>query len=353
MVKLTIVGIDFGITTGIAILNIKGKVLFIDSKREMKKEEIVKTIIKFGKPLIIASDVNPLPKSVEDIVNEFGSKAFSPKNSLSVEEKNELTKEYSKILKNDHEKDALAAALKAWKNYHDFFEKISMAYEDIILKIWRKESGNIENAIKEVLKEKFIQEPEVKLEEEYKKEIKSLEKKIREKDIEIERLKFECRRLARLLKSVPKEKFFSQTQLENRIESLEKEIEKFKQANEFLKKAYELEEKGFYPIIEIKEENFSNLKEVDEKISLKNKIIFCEGTTKIDLLNNFGIKALLIPQIPENIALEKVEFPVLVWNKFEEFSGIKCVKKNEIDEKIKQAKKIGLIEWLKKYRKRL
>jgi predicted RNase H-like nuclease (RuvC/YqgF family) len=349
LVKLTIVGIDFGITTGIAILNIKGKILLIDSKREMKKEEIVKTIIKFGKPLIIASDVSPLPKSVEDIVNEFGCKAFSPKNSLSVEEKNELTKEYSKFLKNDHEKDALAAALKAWKNYRDIFEKISMAYEDVILKIWKKESENIESAIKEVLKEKFIPEPKVKLEEEYKKEIKSLERKIREKDNEIERLKFECRRLSR---GIPKEKFFLKAQLQSKIESLEREIENLKQANEFLKKAYELEEKGFYPVIEIKGENFFNLKDIDKKISLKNKIIFCDETKKIDLLNNFGIKALLLSQIPENEILEKVEFPVLVWNKFEEYSGIKCVKKDEIDEKIRQAKKSGLIEWIKKYRKR-
>jgi predicted RNase H-like nuclease (RuvC/YqgF family) len=349
LAKLTIVGIDFGITTGVAILDIQGKVLLIDSKREMKKEEIVKTIIKFGKPLIIASDVNPLPKSVEDIVNEFGSKAFFPENSLSVEEKNELTKEYSKILKNDHEKDALAAALKAWKSYREIFEKISIAYENAILKIFRKESENIESAIRDALKEKFIPEREVKLEEEYKKEIKSLEKKVREKENEIKRLQFECRRLAKSLKSLPRENFLFKNKT---IENLEKEIEKLKQANEFLKKERELEIEGFYPVIELKKEDFLNLHEIDKKISLKNRIIFCDETEKIDLLNTFRIKALLLSKPPKSEVVGKVEFPILVWDKFENLFGIKCVKKNEIEEKIKSAKKLGLVEWLKKYRKR-
>jgi predicted RNase H-like nuclease (RuvC/YqgF family) len=348
--RLIIVGIDIGITTGIAILNINGKVLSVNSKREMKKDEIVKNIIKFGKPLLIASDVNPLPKSIESIVNEFGSRAFVPEKSLSIEEKAELTKDYNKILKNDHEKDALAAALKAWKNYRELFTKIHLAMEEVTLKIFRKESENIENAIREVLREKFVKVEE-KPEEKHKKEIKSLEKKLREKENEIKKLQLEY--LMKIKSFGLKKKFFEKMNfLSKEVKKLRDEIEKLRLANDFLKKIYEIGERGFYPVIEFEEINPLKLREFDETVGLKNKLVFCSEMKGIEIFNNFGIKALLVPHSPEKEVLEKIEFPLIVYNKFTDFFGIKCVKKEEIEKEIKEAKKLGLIEWLEKYRKR-
>ena len=60
MVRGLIVGIDPGITTGIAILDLYGNVVKVCSKRNMGKNEIIRTITNFGHPLIITSDVNPL-----------------------------------------------------------------------------------------------------------------------------------------------------------------------------------------------------------------------------------------------------------------------------------------------------
>jgi predicted RNase H-like nuclease (RuvC/YqgF family) len=348
--RLIIVGIDIGITTGIAILNARGEILSVDSKREMKKDEIIKNIIKFGKPLIIASDVNPLPKSIESVVNEFGSKAFVPEKSLSVEEKAELTKNYNNILKNDHEKDALAAALKAWKKYRGFFEKINAALEEVVLKIFKRESENIENAIREVFKEKLIKVEE-KPEEKYKKEIKSLEKKLKEKESEIKKLRLEY--LTRIKNFTLKKEVIEKTNfLAKEVKKLRKEIEKLRQANDFLKKTYEIEEKGFYPVIEFEEIDHSKLKEIDEKIGLKNRIVFCQETKGIEIFNDFGIKAALVSKPPEKEILEKIEFPLIVYDKFKEFSGIKCVEREEVEKEIREAKKFGLIEWLKRYRER-
>jgi predicted RNase H-like nuclease (RuvC/YqgF family) len=348
--RLIIVGIDIGITTGVAILNTRGEILSVDSKREMKKDEIIKNIIKFGKPLIIASDVNPLPKSIESVVNEFGSKAFVPEKSLSVEEKVELTKNYNNILKNDHEKDALAAALKAWKKYRELFEKINAATEEVVLKIFKRESENIENAIREVFKEKLIKVEE-KPEEKYKKEIKSLGKKLKEEENKIKKLQLEY--LMKIKNFDSKKKSFEKINfLSREVKKLRDEIEKLRQANDFLKRIYEIEEKGFYPVIEFKEIDSSKLKEFDEKIGLKDKLILCPETKGIEIFNGFGVKAFLASQLPEKEMLKKIEFPLIVYDKFKDFSGIKCVEKEEIEKEIKEAKKLGLIEWLKKYRER-
>ncbi|MEM7826556.1 MAG: DUF460 domain-containing protein [Candidatus Aenigmatarchaeota archaeon] len=64
MKKNLIVGIDLGKTVGIAIIDTKGNIVDLSSLKEVKKSEIINHLMKFGDVLLIASDVNPLPKGV-------------------------------------------------------------------------------------------------------------------------------------------------------------------------------------------------------------------------------------------------------------------------------------------------
>lgn len=116
--------------------------------------------MKFGKPLIIASDVNPVPKAIEKIASSLGSKLYYPEVSLSNVEKVKIIEKHEKLIKDSHQKDALAACLKAFKYYHELFLKIEYflkkmdkeeIYEKVVEEVMKSNSENIVNATKKVL----------------------------------------------------------------------------------------------------------------------------------------------------------------------------------------------------------
>lgn len=157
--KPTIVGIDIGITTGVAILDLNGEIISLFSKRYKSKNELIKEIIKYGKPLIIASDVKPVPKAIEKIAKNLGSKLFFPEKSLTKLEKEKIIKDFKEKIKSSHEKDALAASLKAFKKYRSLFIKINEIAkkenaEDLFSEIARviieKKSENIADVIRRI-----------------------------------------------------------------------------------------------------------------------------------------------------------------------------------------------------------
>lgn len=112
--KSIIVGLDPGITVGIAALDLNGEILALYSERNMAVSDIVRFISEVGHPIIIATDVNPAPGLVEKISRSFKAMLFVPRESLKVEEKNELLKNLGISADDDHQRDALAAAYKAY-----------------------------------------------------------------------------------------------------------------------------------------------------------------------------------------------------------------------------------------------
>ncbi|MEA4958072.1 hypothetical protein SDC9_48872 [bioreactor metagenome] len=89
-----IVGFDPGLTVGIAILDLNGNLLFLSSYKEISKSEIIKTIMKFGKAILIATDVENSPKAVRKLATSLNSKIFSPKNDIPVSYKIELVNNF-------------------------------------------------------------------------------------------------------------------------------------------------------------------------------------------------------------------------------------------------------------------
>jgi predicted RNase H-like nuclease (RuvC/YqgF family) len=117
--------------------------------------------MKFGNPLIIASDVNPLPKGVEKLASSLGAHVFYPKVSMSYKEKSKIINYYKEKIKDSHQKDALAAALRAFKNYHAIFLKIEGVtkklgrediFEDVVKIVLKKKSESIVDAVREAIK---------------------------------------------------------------------------------------------------------------------------------------------------------------------------------------------------------
>jgi len=128
--KPLIVGIDPGIYTGIAILDLDGNVLEVFSGKNIDRHSIIRKIEEYGKPLIIASDVSPPPDTLEKLSTTFNAKLYVPSQSLSQSEKEDLVKTYLQRIKcnisvtDSHQRDALAAALHALRFFKQKFEQI-------------------------------------------------------------------------------------------------------------------------------------------------------------------------------------------------------------------------------------
>jgi len=112
--RSVIVGIDPGITVGIAVIDLNGNVLALHSERNMPVGEVFRFISEIGHPVVVATDVSPAPGFVEKIARSFKANLFVPRESLRVEEKNELLRSLGVKVDDDHQRDALAAAYKAY-----------------------------------------------------------------------------------------------------------------------------------------------------------------------------------------------------------------------------------------------
>jgi len=120
--RYLIVGIDPGTTTAVAALDLDGNLLHLASSRQMNMSDVIESLYKVGKPLIIASDVEEMPFTVEKIRRAFSAIAFTPKQDTSVETKMELAAPFAYA--NDHERDALSAALDAYRQYRNRFQNL-------------------------------------------------------------------------------------------------------------------------------------------------------------------------------------------------------------------------------------
>lgn len=150
---------DPGTTVGVAILDLHGELVELRSKREASKSDLIKHILKFGKPLIIASDVNPMPKTIKKLASALGSRTYYPEVSLTNLEKEKIVRDFEEEIKNSHQKDALAAAIKAFRSYHELFIRVEKSlknrkemYDDVIKIVLKKKSDSISDVIKALVK---------------------------------------------------------------------------------------------------------------------------------------------------------------------------------------------------------
>ncbi|WP_332897689.1 DUF460 domain-containing protein [Haladaptatus sp. CMSO5] len=118
-----LVGIDPGTTTGVAIVGLDGEVLDVLSTRTADTAAVIEWIIERGRPILVAADVTPMPETVEKFRRSFTAAAWEPTSDLPVDEKQHRTREEG--YDNDHERDAMAAALFAYDAHEDQFDRIA------------------------------------------------------------------------------------------------------------------------------------------------------------------------------------------------------------------------------------
>jgi predicted RNase H-like nuclease (RuvC/YqgF family) len=118
-----IVGIDPGTTTAAAVVSLDGDVLDVHSTRTAGTAEVIEWLVERGRPVVVAADVEPMPETVEKFRRSFDAAGWRPDADLPVDEKLHRTRD--ETYDNDHERDALAAALFAFDAYEDRFERIT------------------------------------------------------------------------------------------------------------------------------------------------------------------------------------------------------------------------------------
>jgi predicted RNase H-like nuclease (RuvC/YqgF family) len=118
-----LVGIDPGTTTAVAIVGLDGAVLETLSTRTADTAAVIEWIIERGRPILVAADVTPMPETVEKLRRSFDAAGWVPETDLPVDTKQHRTRE--EAYDNDHERDAMAAALHAFDDREDQFARIA------------------------------------------------------------------------------------------------------------------------------------------------------------------------------------------------------------------------------------
>lgn len=118
-----LVGIDPGTTTAVAIVGIDGEVLDVLSTRTADTAAVIEWIVERGRPFLVAADVTPMPNTVEKLRRSFDAASWVPGTDLPVDEKQHRTREVG--YDNDHERDAIAAALFAHDDHEEQFERVA------------------------------------------------------------------------------------------------------------------------------------------------------------------------------------------------------------------------------------
>jgi predicted RNase H-like nuclease (RuvC/YqgF family) len=155
-----------------------------------------------------------MPYSVEKIRRAFSAIAFTPKQDMSVEAKMELTAPFS--YRNDHERDALSAALEAYRQYRNKFQNLAKRVppghdlDEVRARVIRGQSleqvlGELNGEMKEAENQAPVIEIDVKRDERVRvldgmvKRLRTyvaeMQEEIKEREYEIHRLQARLRRV--------------------------------------------------------------------------------------------------------------------------------------------------------------
>ena len=120
--KLLIAGIDPGITTAYAVLDIEGNLVHLNSSKQLDLSRLISETINFGKIVLVGTDKVKVPRLVEAFATKVGARILRPEEDLKVDEKRKMIDKFS--FGDEHQGDALASALFAYKEAKPLLDRI-------------------------------------------------------------------------------------------------------------------------------------------------------------------------------------------------------------------------------------
>ena len=124
-----IIGIDPGMTSAYAVLSLEGKLLKLKSSKELHLRTLLQEITATGKVIAIGSDVKHAPGLIEKFSARVSAKMILPEEDMKVGFKERVTEQYKP--RDDHQRDALAAALHAYTQLRPALLKVDQALKEI------------------------------------------------------------------------------------------------------------------------------------------------------------------------------------------------------------------------------
>jgi predicted RNase H-like nuclease (RuvC/YqgF family) len=340
--RYLIVGIDPGTTTAVAIIDLGGNLISMKSQKDWNFSDVVEFIKSHGKPVLIATDKKNPPEFVNKVKAAFNAVLYAPREDLSLDKKRDLTSKYDFL--NDHERDALASAIDALKNYESKFRNIekrlpvgfdverakaeiirgvtlkSLFEPQVVEKVERKDEKEVDFLDLLEKKDKKIKE--------LKEENEMLRKQIEELRAEIEKLRAKIVAMADEEKEKMRREIYAKN-LESRIVELiaeikkkDSEIARLKEKLEILKKMKLLEISGWREVKLVKK--FSK-EELEKAEIVEGDIVYiadASGGSKssAEFLCSKKIKAVITGSEMSHVARE-------VFDSF----GIPRIRKEEVD----------------------
>lgn len=165
--KDVIVGIDPGVTTAYAILDFDGKLVELNSKKNLGQNSLIAIITKKGKVRVVATDVISVPHLVLNTAKKLQAVIIKPSKEIGAIKKKKVVREFLKEnrglpesprlkrllkVKNKHELAALCAAVTAYKHFGQLLNKIKYEAKEektkILISLLTKKSANIKEALK-------------------------------------------------------------------------------------------------------------------------------------------------------------------------------------------------------------
>ncbi|MFB6127132.1 MAG: DUF460 domain-containing protein [Halolamina sp.] len=183
-----LVGIDPGTTTAAAVVSLDGEVLDRFSSRTADTAAVIEWLVERGRPVVVAADVTPMPETVEGFRRSFDAAGWTPESDLPVDEKLHRTREVS--YDNDHERDAIAAALFAADDHADQFDRIAekvpprVDREAVIARVVAGEES-VEAVLRDLTPDDDAEEEE---ETDDQRELTEEERRIRDLESQVDRL---------------------------------------------------------------------------------------------------------------------------------------------------------------------
>ncbi|MBP1448993.1 MAG: DUF460 domain-containing protein [Thermoproteus sp.] len=248
-----IVGVDPGIVTGLAVMDLSGVVLYTEARRGLSRGEALRRIYQWGTPVVVATDVANPPEYVKKLAAMCGAVLHHPERDLSIEEKNMLLERLKYKAPTTHERDALAAAYKAFIELKIKFDKLEKDFGNILnynqinkAKILIAKNKSIAQAVAEVLREESSQSPTKliyipvekpckNIDDELKRRITVLEYENTQLSKEVEELRREVASLTRALDDAMW-RDMKYRELRQRIESLTRSLQECNNLREALTK---------------------------------------------------------------------------------------------------------------------
>ncbi len=101
-----IVGIDPGIVTGVAVLDLNGNVLTLQSGKNLSRRHVLRIVYQYGTPVLIAVDTAKPSDYAKKLAAMVGAVIYYPDRDLSIAEKSEIaikiSREQGGIAVKDH-----------------------------------------------------------------------------------------------------------------------------------------------------------------------------------------------------------------------------------------------------------